>query len=179
MSRAGMVVVAGLVSSALACGEVGAPTGEGYLDLPADQVLIGATHVFSSDGLRSAVGVFDTVYVFTDSSIYHLRGVNLTMYDETGRQTSTVTSRSGTMNVATDAMMAEGGVVLITSDLQKIETEQLHYDPATRRVWSDVETKRTVEGRVQIGDSFSADDQFTRVVIQNPRGEVTGIRIQR
>ncbi len=161
------------------CAEVGAPTGEGYQDLQADQVLISATHVFSSDGLRSAVGVFDTVFVFTDSSVYHLRGVNLTMYDETGRQTSTVTSHSGTMNVATDALMAEGTVVLITQDLQKIETEQLHYDPTTRRVWSDVETKRTVDGRTQIGDAFSADDQFTRVVIQNPRGEVPGIRIRR
>jgi len=164
---------------AAACSEVGAPTGEGYQELPADQVLIGATHVFTSNGLRSAVGVFDSVFVFTDSSVYHLRGVNLTMYDETGRQTSTVTARSGSMNVATDAMVAEGNVILVTSDLQKIETEQLHYDPTTRRVWSDVETKRTVDGRVQIGDAFSADDQFTRVVIQNPRGEVPGIRIPR
>jgi len=163
---------------ATACTEVGAPTGEGYQELPADQVLSGATHVFTSNGLRSAVGVFDSVFVFTDSSVYHLRGVNLTMYDETGRQTSTVTSRRGSMNVATDAMVAEGNVVLVTSDLQKIETELLHYDPTTRRVWSDVETRRTVEGRVQIGDAFSADDQFTRVVIQNPRGEVPGIRIR-
>jgi hypothetical protein len=75
-------------------------------------------------------------------------------------------------------MVAIGNVVLITNNLRKIETEELHYDPNTRRMWSDVTTRHTYEGRVQIGDSFQSDDEFTRVVVQNPRGDV-GITIKR
>jgi LPS export ABC transporter protein LptC len=124
------------------------------------------------------VGEFDTVFRFTDSSKVHLRGVNLRMFDEMGQQTATVTSTSGVLNDATNEMVAIGNVVLITNNLRKIETEELHYDPNTRRMWSDVTTRHTYEGRVQIGDSFQSDDEFTRVVVQNPRGDV-GITIKR
>ena len=162
-----------------ACNGVDAPTGEGYQDLPADQVLTGVHQTYTSNGVQSAIGVFDTVYRFTDSSKVHLRGVNLRMFDETGQQTATVTSTSGVLNDATNEMTALGNVVLITNDLRKIETEELHYDPNTRRLWSDVTTRMTYEGNLQIGDSFQADDQFTRVTIQNPRGDVPGIKVQR
>jgi LPS export ABC transporter protein LptC len=161
-----------------ACNGVDAPTGEGYQDLPADQVLTGVHQTYTSNGVQSAIGVFDTVYRFTDSSKVHLRGVNLRMFDETGQQTATVTSTSGVLNDATNEMTAIGNVVLITNDLRKIETEELHYDPNTRRLWSDVRTVHTYEGRVQIGDAFQSDDQFARVNVQNPRGDV-GIKIQR
>lgn len=163
---------------AIGCNGVDAPTGEGYQDLPADQVLTGVHQTYTSNGVRSAVGTFDTVFRFTDSSKVHLRGVNLRMFDEMGQQTATVTSTSGVLNDATNEMVAIGNVVLITNNLRKIETEELHYDPNTRRMWSDVTTKHTYEGRVQIGDSFQSDDQFTRVVVQNPRGDV-GITIKR
>jgi LPS export ABC transporter protein LptC len=164
--------------AAAGCGEVGAPTGEGYRELPADQVMTGVTQNFTASGVRSAIGVFDTVFVFEDSSKVHLRGVNLRMFDETGAQTAVVTSLSGVLNDATNEMTAIGTVVLVTSDQRTIETEELHYDPNTRRMWSDVETKMTYEGRVQIGDAFRADDQFTRVDIDNPRGDVP-FRIRR
>ncbi len=170
---------AALVVALAACGETAAPTGEGYQDLPADQVLTGVHQTYTSNGVRSAVGVFDTVFRFTDSSMVHLRGVDLRMFNEIGEQTATVTSTGGALNDATNEMTATGTVVLITNDGRKIETEILHYDPNTRRMWSDVETKYTYEGRVQIGDSFQADDEFSRINIQNPRGAVPGIRIQR
>jgi LPS export ABC transporter protein LptC len=162
-----------------ACGEVGAPTGEGYQELPADQVLTGVHQTYTSNGVRSALGVYDSVYRFTDSSKVHLRGVNLRMFDETGQQTATVTSTAGVLNDATNEMTASGNVILVTNDLRRIETEELHYDPNTRRMWSDVLTKMTYNDRVQIGDSFQSDDQFTRVTIQNPRGDVPGLRIRR
>jgi LPS export ABC transporter protein LptC len=169
-------VVAVLVAGS--CADAG-PTGEGYRDLPADHIMVGATHTATDNGLRAAVGVFDTVYVFADSSLYHLRGVNLRLYNTEGRETALVTSRTGVLNTVTEAMVARGGVVLITSDQRKIETEELHYDPTQHRVWSTVTTRMTYQGRVQTGDSFNADDQFTRVEVSNPRGDVPGIRIRR
>lgn len=161
-----------------ACTELEEPTGEGYRDLPADQIMIGVRHAPTEDGIRQALGVFDTVYVYNDSSVYHLRGVELEIFSEEGRPAARVTSVSGRLNTATDAMVAIGNVVLITPEGDRIETEELHYDPVTHKIWSDVTTRYVEDGEEMIADSFTADDKFQRVDFTRLRGDVTGVEMR-
>lgn len=153
-------------------GTADGPTGEGYQDLVADQIMIDVTHYPTTDGIRSAIGTYDSVYVFTDSSMYHVKGVHLELFDTDGRSTATIESDSGAFNQATDAMIARGSVVLVTQERCTIRTEELHYDPNTRRVWSDVTTRFEYGARAGTSDSFAADDQFTRVTLTNARGQI-------
>jgi len=168
------------VGAAAACrGRLEEPTGEGYRELEADKIILGARYTPTEDGLRKAVGVFDTVFVYDDSSTYNLKGVDLDIYSTEGKPAAKVTSERGRLNVATEAMTALGNVVLITPGGDRIETEELHYDPTTHRIWSDVETRSVdKDGKKLTADSFTADDQFKRVEYVRPRGDVSGIRME-
>lgn len=169
-----------LVTAVAACGgNMDEPTGEGYRDLEADQIMVGVHYTPTEDGLRKAVGAFDTVFVYNDSSVYNLKGVTLDIYSAEGKPAAKVTSETGRLNQATDAMTATGHVVLITPDNTRIETEELHYDPTTHRIWSDVETHQiTSDGKVSIADSFATDDQFNRTTFKNLRGDVSGLKME-
>lgn len=151
-----------------------------YENLPADQIAFGVEQIITKDGVRQAVLNADTVYEFQDSSVYHLRHVHLVMYDTDGRQASDLTADAGRLNVNTDAMEANGNVVLkLAQDSSVITTEQLNYDPNTHRVWSSKPTTRKFpDGRTMSGDGFTSDDQFRNYHIQRPRGDVSGIDIK-
>jgi LPS export ABC transporter protein LptC len=167
-----------LVTAVAACGNMAEPTGEGYRDLEADRIMTGVHYTPTEDGLRKAVGVFDTVFVYDDSSVFKLKGVTLDIYSAEGKPAAKVTSETGRLNQATNAMTATGHVVLITPENVRIETEELHYDPTTHRLWSDVETHRiSPDGKELIADSFSADDQFNRVDYVHPRGDLSGLKM--
>lgn len=158
---------------AAACGgSASDPTGGDFEQLPADQIMIGVEFTATSAGVRSAKMLSDTAYMFEDSTVMHLRSVDLEVFDETGRRTAHVTSDRGIFDQVTQKMIAIGNVVLtVVRDGQKIETEELHYDPETRRVWSDVATRRTeADGTVTTVESFTADDQFTNLQTRGARG---------
>ena len=172
--RAATVSLVGvLLALAGACGgSTSDPMVAEFQELPADQIMEGVEFSSTSAGVRSARLVSDTAYMFDDSTAMHLRGVDLEMYDETGRRTAHITSQTGVFDQNTQRMIATGSVVLvILADGRKIETEELHYDPETRRVWSDVDTRMTEpDGNVATFESFTADDQFTNVQTRGARG---------
>jgi LPS export ABC transporter protein LptC len=156
-----------------ACDDSTAPlTGE-YEPLPADGVMTAIDHLYTSEGVRRAQLRADTAYVYEDSAVTHLRGVELEMFDNAGELTSTLTSESGEYNTATQKTVARGNVVLIVAgpNASTIWTEELHYDPVSKRVWSDVFTRmRTDDGKDMHGEGFTADDQFLNVDIRGGAG---------
>lgn len=167
------VMGSALLALAAACGGSGSdPMVAEFQELPADQIMEGVEFSSTSAGVRSAKLVSDTAYLFDDSTVMHLRGVDLEMYGANGEQSAHLTSQTGVFDQNTQKMIATGTVVLvILQDGRKIETEELHYDPETRRVWSDVATKMTEpDGNVATVESFTSDDQFTNVQTRGARG---------
>jgi LPS export ABC transporter protein LptC len=165
------MVLSCLAIALAACGGAStAPSSGDYEDLAADKVMIGTTHTQYSNGVRSAEGQYDTVYVFNDSAVYHLRGVNTRMFDADGKQSATIKADSGTLNQSTDAMIAQGHVVLVTQLNCTIKSEELHYDPETRRIWSNVDTRFEVGGKVTTAKKFNADDSFNQVTAEGLTG---------
>src|SRR5690606_41787034 len=72
-------------------------------------------------------------------------------------------------------MVARGNVVVLRVDgTERIETEELYYNPQTHRIWSTVHTTRTVNGCTQEGDGVQTDDQFRSVTLENARGCLPG-----
>lgn len=165
-----------------ACDDSTAPlTGE-YESLPADQVATDVDHLFTSDGIRRAQLRADTAYVFNDSSVTHLRGVNLDMYDDQGELTSTLTSKEGEYHTKTQKTVARGDVVLVISgpEGRTIWTEELHYDPQTKRIWSDVYTRMVMNSGEELhGEKFTVDDQFMNFDITGGAGTNLPLPIRR
>jgi LPS export ABC transporter protein LptC len=155
-----------------------APLTQQFKDLPADQILMGVTFTSTVDGVRTATLKSDTVYMFPDSSVMHLRGVDLEIFDESGKQTAHLTSKTGVLNNTTQAMVARTDVVLIVvKDNQRIRTAELNYDPRGHRIWSDSVTQRTLNGETLTADKFTSDDQFQNVQMVGGRG-ATGVQIK-
>jgi LPS export ABC transporter protein LptC len=178
MKSRNVLLLIPVVIAAACRGRMEEPTGEGYHELEADRIMVGARITPTEDGIRKALGVFDTVYVYDDSSTYNVKGVKLDIYNVEGRPAAHVTSERGRLNIATDAMTAIGDVVLITPDNVRIETEELHYDPTAHRIWSDVETRQvTPDGKQSIADSFSTNDDFTDTQFVHLRGDIGALRM--
>lgn len=161
-----------------ACNGTTGPATSDFDKLPADQVLIGVEHATTVDGIRRARILSDSTLVFNDSSMVHLRGVDLETYDVNGGITARLTSKTGSLDTNTNKMIARGTVVLnITgSQAQVITTEELHYDPQAKRIWSDVYSCQKKGAQQLCGDAFTADEDFNNVQVINPRGR--NIRIQ-
>ncbi|MGQ0813626.1 MAG: LPS export ABC transporter periplasmic protein LptC [Gemmatimonadota bacterium] len=162
-----------------ACGQQPAdPAGADFKPLPADQVIVGFQQYVSENGLSKAILHGDTAFVYEDSSVAHVKDVNLVLYDEAGQVSARLTSKAGRLSTLTQAMTATGSVVLVTEqDKRTIETEELHYDPNTHRVWSNVRTVQRHQGGVLTGTGFEADDKFYNVRITGARSSGGGLRI--
>lgn len=176
MTPLALFVAAGLA----ACGGGTGPVTSDYTPLPADQVLEGVEHIMTSAGVRQSVLRSDSTLVFEDSSAVHLRGVHLDMFTETGGTYATLTSLRGRLDQSTNRMIAMGDVELIVHEgpnAGTIRTEELHYDPEQRVVWSDVHTERIWPGG-QTGqmNSFRADDRFGQFTMEGYRGYAPQIR---
>lgn len=161
--------------AATACDTETGPVGAGFQPLPSDVVLTDVTHNITSEGVRYARLVSDSVYQYQDSSTVALFGVDLTLYDARGDVSATVTSLTGDLNERTSEMVARGNVVVLRVDgTERIETEELYYNPQTHKIWSTVHTTRTINGCTQEGDGVQTDDQFRSVTLENARGCLPG-----
>jgi LPS export ABC transporter protein LptC len=173
------LVILAVAAGLAACRGTTEPNNGFYESLPADQVLMGVNHAVTVDGVRRSLLRSDTTLVFNDSAAVQLRGVNLEIYGDEGNLRATLTSLSGALNQNTNQMVARGNVVLIVHGAQgrTVWTEELHYDPTQKRIWSDVRTRtRTDRGEELTGEGFSSDEEFRNFQIRQPAG--TGIRIE-
>lgn len=161
------------VLTVTACdGSTAPPVGE-YESLPSSSVMTDVQLRITSDGVRRALLRADTSYMYEDSSVTHLKVVHLEMFDNAGQLTSTLTSETGDYNQQTEKTVARGNVVLIMPGEdggRTIYTEELHYDPRAKRIWSDVPTRMIEGGRELRGRGFTSDDQFINVTIQGGAG---------
>ena len=165
-----LVVVAG-------CSQQETPTGGDFREVPASMIMTDMTQYMTTQGIRKARVQGDTAYIYDDSGTVKIKKVRLVIFDEAGGEKARLTSESGDFNTATQAMVARGKAVLITVGGQRkqIETEELHYDPQNKRLWSTVRTVM-IDGNSRVtGSGFEADDKFTNVQIKGVTGRVGGL----
>lgn len=146
-------------------------------ELGADLVNYGMVSFLTASGVREGRIEADTAYVFSDSALVRMRGMELVFYEDDGRARATIVAERGELDENTDRMVARGNVVLtVHADGRRIESQELHYDPNRDRIWSDSATVQTLPGgRTTRGTAFESDLDFRNVRIANPRGSLGGV----
>ena len=145
-------------------------------NMDADQVMFGVEYFVTGNGIVRGVLRSDTAFMYEDSALVRVRPVDLTLYDEQGDTAGVVTARSGLLNTRTQVMVATGSVVVQEVGGDRIETEELHFDPNRDRVWSEVATTIHRQGTVLRGSGFTSNTQLTDTRIDTPRGRVEGLQ---
>jgi LPS export ABC transporter protein LptC len=150
----------------------------GYKNIPADQIIVNMEQYITESGRQRALLRGDTAYVFEDSAKAHVKKVNLTLFNENGSERAQLTAREGDFSSTSQAMVARGNVVLVTRgpEPRTIESEELHYDPNQKRIWSDKPTVMRSASGVLRGSGFESDDQFYNSKVRNASGGGTGLK---
>ena len=144
-------------------------------NMDADQVMFGVEHFVTGNGVVRGVLRSDTAFMYEDSALVRIRPVNLTLFDEQGDTAGTVIALSGVLNTRTQVMVATGDVVVQEVAGDRIETEELHFDPNRDRVWSEVATTIHRGGSVLRGTGFTSNTQLTDTRLDAPTGSVEGL----
>ena len=146
------------------------------LDLKPDGVLYDSnTSVTNGDGIRTAKINSDTAYYFQDSTVIHMIGVHMEVYNDqgptTGQVKATVTADQGRYDPRTQGMHALGHVVLIMpNEGRKVQSAELYYEPQNQRIWSDSASTYTHGADVTRGSCFQSDLTFKNYKVCNIRG---------
>lgn len=160
----GFLVAVGLLALA-ACGQQSTtPTvGDEAFDLGADQVIFYVTMQMTEKGIRKAELSADTAYTFEDSKRMDMRGVEVVFYREDGSQAGTLTANTADYYQGDNSFVARENVVLITpgeNGERRLETEELHFDLAGDRLWTDSPFVIYEAGRVTRGSRFTTDSKL-------------------
>ncbi|HWP39191.1 MAG TPA: LPS export ABC transporter periplasmic protein LptC [Gemmatimonadales bacterium] len=170
----GLLVPALVASVALACGNPGTPPVTVTADT-ADQIFYGLKHNLTIDGVLRAHLEADTAFFYEASQRADLKRVHVTFYSPEGRETSRLTSDSGSYDWRSGDMEARGTVLAVTPDGRRLRTSVLRYDRLSDRLSGPVPFVFDAPDRHLEGESFESDPDFRNVVTSRPRrGRVTG-----
>jgi LPS export ABC transporter protein LptC len=167
---ASLVVAAGLLA-ALGCEDPGArPTTTVQATDSADQVLEGFSHWVTKDGIRRSEVQADTAYFYENTQVTQLRNIRVVFYDITGKESSTLTAKTGTYRWQDGSMQANGKVVVVSPDGRKLQTDTLKYDNATNTISTNTHFIMDRGTDHLEGQSFRSDPDFKNVVTNKPVG---------
>jgi LPS export ABC transporter protein LptC len=164
--RLAVATLALLVIAGLAACQDGseAVAGSGFRSLPADQVVFQLETDIKDLGVLRARLHADTAHIWEDEAHTLMFPLDLKLYDDNGGEAAHLTANEGELDSRTNKMVARGNVILVTTDgNRRILTEELHYDPRTSRIWSDVHTVIYEGDSRAEGQGFQADDQLSTV----------------
>ena len=89
-------------------------------------------------------------------------GLHVWFYEKTGELKAEITANWAKHDIETDLWEASSNVVLTNIEGQKLETEQLFWDPKKGEVYSNKYTKLTKDGSYDgSGESFWAKQDFS------------------
>src|SRR5882762_4136643 len=125
----------------------------------------------AEDGIRDSSVTGVQTCALPISQRAELRNVHVTFYDQTGRPTSTLTSREGTHHWRTGDMEARGNVIVIRdTDGATMKTELMYYNQVRNEVSSDQSFVWDEPGRHVEGDGFTSDPEFKKITAKRPHG---------
>ncbi len=157
------------------CGKEKPPPRKGSSPGP-DQVLVGSSIIFTSEGKRTAVVYADRISKYLKEEKEILQGVKAQFYDEEGKISSTLTSQEGT--VWGGRMEAKGKVVVVTSEGVRLETTLLRWVARANRVYTDSLVKISRGGDVVTGLGMEADPELKQIRIKAKiKGRIEGLHI--
>lgn len=165
--------MAALVSATACAPDETPPTaGPEVLREGVDMVLIDMEHYLTRQGVRRGRLLSDTAEYLSENEI-HLRPVELTFFDDEGREVSLLTADFAVFNEVSEDMEATGNVVVLDRrDDGRLETEQIRYVKQEDRLYGDRQFVYESNGgrTVMRGDSFESDPGLDRIEQTRPAG---------
>lgn len=112
------------------------------------------------------------VQEFAGSKPYTLmpKGVKVEFYDDHGKIDSYLTANYAVRREREQFMEAKNDVVVVNTKGEKLNTEKLIWDGATRRIHTDASVKITTADQVIIGSGLDSDEHFENYEIKNITG---------
>ena len=170
LAAAWLAAAVGL-SQVAGCEDPGArPTTTVQATDSADQVLEGFSHFVTKDGVRRSTVEADTAYFYESTQVTQLRKIKVIFYDIDGKESSTLTAKTGTYRWQDGSMEANGTVVVVAPDGRRLATESLKYDNGTNTISTNVHFTFDRGSEHLEGNSFKSDPDFKNVVTDKPRG---------
>ncbi len=118
------------------------------------------------DGYRAATREFQmraaSAEVEPELKLVRLRDVEIE-FDEEGRGTVNVRAKRGTLKLDRNDLVLRGGVVGETSSGERFETEELRYDGARHRLWTDGAVRVERPNLVLTGTGMELDLSAQRI----------------
>ena len=100
-------------------------------------------------------------------------GLHVWIYEKTGELKAELTANWAKQDIATELWEARSNVVVTRADGQKLETEQLFWDPKKGIIYSEKFTKMTREdGNIATGDTFWAKQDFLEYKLMKGRATI-------
>lgn len=176
-SRIGLVALLTVVALSSACTEKTLPpvVKKSALADSSDQIMFGAHFNLTDAGLERAELNADTAFFFDDNTRIELRKVETTFYTASGARDAYLTSKSGTYNNRTSAMVARGNVIVITEEGRRLETPELRYNQQSNEIASDSAFVLTEPGRRLEGIGFQSDPNMQNIRILKTKSGSTGV----
>jgi LPS export ABC transporter protein LptC len=165
------LMAATALTAVAGCEDPGArPTTTVQATDSADQVLEGFSHFVTKDGVRRSTVQADTAFFYENTQVTQLRKIKVIFYDIDGKESSTLTAKTGTYRWQDGSMEANGTVVVVSPDGRRLATESLKYDNGTNTISTNVHFTFDRGTEHLEGNSFKSDPDFKNVVTDKPRG---------
>jgi LPS export ABC transporter protein LptC len=164
-----LALLAGTLLACAACGGVDTPPTATVVRDSADQVLYRLKHNLTVEGVLRAHLEADTAYFYQSAQRVDMVGVSVVFYSPEGRETSRLTSQTGTYDWRSGDMEARSSVVAVTPDKRRLTTSVLLYNRATDQISGPNDFVFDGPDRHLEGDGFTSDPDFKNVVATRPR----------
>ncbi|MEE8417646.1 MAG: LPS export ABC transporter periplasmic protein LptC [candidate division Zixibacteria bacterium] len=163
------------LSAMVACSRTERQPEEQSAEKIPDSVIQNATIVLTSEGMREAVILADTLIVFDSEDSTVAIGVKVDFYDENGEYRSTLTSNEGLIRQARRQIFVWGEVVVV-SDSSRLETESLKWDPVQKLITTDDFVRLHRGSDVVTGYGMESDSRLEHVrILRDVTGSITDI----
>lgn len=167
----GLALVLGLAAGTLGCPQEGVtPAVTTAIPDSADMMLFDMERGLFVDGIRRAVILADTAFIYQNSQISELRNLRVTFFDQAGSQTSVLTALEATYQMQHESLDARRDVVVVTSDGKRLATQHLIYDKPGNLLRTDSAFTYDSPLEQLRGNGFRADPEFRYVAVEQPRG---------
>jgi LPS export ABC transporter protein LptC len=100
------------------------------------------------------------------------KGIFVRFFDANGVEESRITSNYAIRYINEQRWQARGDVVVANNQNERLNTEELFWDEAQEKIFSNVFVKMTTDKQIIMGEGFEADQNFTNAVVKKVTGQI-------